>query len=617
MTNMTPIFLSIFIVLLVPLFKSKPLFFPNDSVLAVKHAFLISLIPLLFFLSTGFQTVVSSGTWFNCQSFHFTASLNLDTYSIIFTPLALLVTWSILTFALWYMSDEPNMALFFKYMLMFLMAMLVLVTANNIFQLFIGWEGVGIMSFLLIGWWRGRADANTAALQAVLYNRIGDVGFILLLAMAILVFDSWELMNIQELAKNNTPTPLLIGVILAAMSKSAQFGMHPWLPSAMEGPTPVSALLHSSTMVIAGVFLLVRFYPVIKTSPLALTTCLCLGALTSFFAALCAISQNDIKKIIAFSTSSQLGLMMVALGLGYPSLAFMHICMHAFFKAMLFLTAGSFIHYLDNEQDIRKMGHMYYAAPTTTAVLSTGCLALAGTPFLAGFYSKDAIIEALNTSNVNIVALSLTLAATSLTAVYSLRLIYHVAAGTPRFTSFLPIDETHPLINKAFKYLILGTLIAGALYSSYVITPTTPVLTMPFLTKTAALSVSLGAFLLGLTLTQHATTRQTMSPKPPIYYFSTLLGYFSHYFHRTAPKTILTFGQFLALLLSDQTWLEKVAPKLANWANMPLIHTTDNLQRGKIKLHMYLFILTLTIVLLALCFSNYTDAPLFLASHQN
>nr|YP_010902327.1 NADH dehydrogenase subunit 5 [Neodon clarkei]QYK92119.1 NADH dehydrogenase subunit 5 [Neodon clarkei] len=568
---------------------TKHMNFPNYVTSCIKCAFFISLIPLSSFFNSGTELMITNWQWISIGSIKLSLSLKFDFFSIIFLPVALYVTWSIMEFSVWYMHSDPNLSRFIKYLLMFLITMIILTTANNLFQLFIGWEGVGIMSFLLIGWWYGRADANTAALQAILYNRIGDIGLMLAMAWFCMKTNSWELQQIFILDNPNTIP--LAGLLLAATGKSAQFSLHPWLPSAMEGPTPVSALLHSSTMVVAGVYLLIRFHPLISNNNIILTAMLCLGALTTLFTAICALTQNDIKKIVAFSTSSQLGLMMVTLGINQPHLAFLHICTHAFFKAMLFMCAGSIIHSLNDEQDIRKMGGLAKTMPFTSSCLTIGSLALTGMPYLTGFYSKDLIIEAANTCYTNAWALSITLVATSMTAIYSMRIIYFALMTKPRFPTTIIINENNPLMINPIKRLALGSILAG-FFISYNIPPTTvQVMTMPWYMKTTALMITIAGFVIALDM--NSSTNNLKPTKPlPSNSFSTSLGYFPTIIHRLLPLKTLNTSFKTALTLLDLIWLEKSIPKVTSTIHTLTSSTLSN-QKGMVKLYFLSFLVTL------------------------
>uniref|UniRef100_A0AAU8HQ09 NADH-ubiquinone oxidoreductase chain 5 n=1 Tax=Rhinella iserni TaxID=2826099 RepID=A0AAU8HQ09_9NEOB len=580
--------------LIIPLFNPNSLNFHYKTKTAIKMAFFVSTIPAILMINENSMSTIISWKWFNIMTTSFNLTIQLDHYSILFIPIALMVSWSIIEYSLWYMHNDIKIQLFFKYLLIFLLAMMLLVSAGNLLMLFIGWEGVGIMSYLLIGWYFTRSNAGAAALQAVLYNRIGDIGFLFAMFWLISSYDSIDLSLVFSM---DNSTPLLLAFIIAAASKSAQFGLHPWLASAMEGPTPVSALLHSSTMVVAGVFLLIRIHPMIKDNQTALTTCLCLGAISTAFAATCALTQNDIKKIIAFSTSSQLGLMVVAIGLNMPHLAFFHICTHAFFKAMLFLCSGSIIHNLNDEQDIRKMGGLQKTLPFTTMCVTIGSLALMGTPYLAGFFSKDAIIEAINTSNVNLWALTLTIMATSFTAVYSLRVIFFASMQHPRFLPTSSINENNPTIINPIKRLALGSMIAGLMLNQIIIPPSPTIMTMPTYIKITAIMVTILGFIIALDL---ANISWTKLPQQANISKTVNTSFYPTTIHRLIPSNMMNLSLRISSHLIDTIWLEKIGPKGLAELQLPPILKNQEVQRGLIKIYLSIFIFSTILCLIVL-----------------
>jgi NADH-quinone oxidoreductase subunit L len=384
-------------------------------------------------------TRVQVAQWFASGDLVVDWAFQIDTLTAVMLVVVNTVSALVHLYSIGYMHEDPHRPRFFAYLSLFTFAMLMLVTADNLVQMFFGWEGVGLASYLLIGFWYEKDSANAAAIKAFVVNRVGDFGFLLGIFLLFVLFGSVSFDQIfpraGELADRNflflgfewhalTLTCLLL--FMGAMGKSAQFLLHTWLPDAMEGPTPVSALIHAATMVTAGVFMVARMSPVFEYAPAALSVVTVIGAITAFFAATVGLVQNDIKRVIAYSTCSQLGYMFVALGVGAYGAGIFHLFTHAFFKALLFLGAGSVIHAMHHEQDIRNMGGLRRFIPFTTAMMAIGTLALTGFPFTAGYYSKDAIIEAAYASQrvgADFAFLAVVVAAL-MTSFYSWRLFF-------------------------------------------------------------------------------------------------------------------------------------------------------------------------------------------------
>ena len=417
--------------------------------------------------------------WMNIGDFNVVWSLRHDMLSAVMMIVITTVSAMVHIYSIGYMSHDNSKPRFMSYLSLFTFAMLMLVTSDNLIQLFFGWEGVGLASYLLIGFWYHKPSAHTAAMKAFIVNRVGDFGFILGIIAIYSVFGSLyfdeifsDVEGLHKLSivllgfKINLIELIAILLFIGAMGKSAQIGLHTWLPDAMEGPTPVSALIHAATMVTAGVFLVCRMSPLLEFAPFALNVITIVGAMTAIFAATIGLTQFDIKRVIAYSTCSQLGYMFFAAGVSaYPASMF-HLTTHAFFKALLFLGAGSVIHAMSDEQDMRKMGGIWKKIPITYALMWVGSLALAGIPFFAGYYSKDLILEAAwaASSNSGYFAFWLGCLAAFLTAFYSWRLLLLTFHGN--FNSSKEVlDHVH---ESPFVMLIpLFVLALGAIFSGW------------------------------------------------------------------------------------------------------------------------------------------------------
>ncbi len=419
-------------------------------------------------------------TWITSGDLQVNWSIKIDALSSVMLVVVGIVSSLVHIYSIGYMAHDESRSRFMSYLSLFTFAMLTLVTSDNFLQLFFGWEGVGLCSYLLIGFWYKKPSANKAAIKAFIVNRVGDLGFALGIFLIFYYFGTvnysdvfYKVSNFSGMQTNflginiNVITLICLLLFLGSMGKSAQIFLHTWLPDAMEGPTPVSALIHAATMVTAGVFLVVRCSPIFEYSQFALNFVCIIGMMTAFFAATVALVQNDIKKIIAYSTCSQLGYMFFAAGVGAYHVAMFHLFTHAFFKALLFLGSGSVIHSFKKEQDIRLMGGVWKKLPYTWTLMLIGTLALTGFPFLSGYYSKDAIIEFayLKNSTIGFYAVFVGIFTAVLTSIYSWRLFFKTFHGKYS-NNKINIKEIHesPLV----MLVPLIALAVGAVLSGFV-----------------------------------------------------------------------------------------------------------------------------------------------------
>jgi NADH-quinone oxidoreductase subunit L len=416
-------------------------------------------------------------TWMTVGELKVEWSLRIDTLTAVMLVVVNTVSAFVHLYSIGYMHEDPYRPRFFAYLSMFTFAMLMLVTADNLVQLFFGWEGVGLASYLLIGFWYHKPEANAAAIKAFIVNRVGDFGFALGIFAVFMLTGAIDFDTVFAQAPSLTGktinffgwqahalTLTCLFLFMGAMGKSAQFLLHTWLPDAMEGPTPVSALIHAATMVTAGVFMVARLSPLFELAPNAQTFVTLIGATTAFFAATIGLVQNDIKRIVAYSTCSQLGYMFVAMGVGAYSVGMFHLFTHAFFKALLFLGSGSVIHAMHHEQDIRNMGGLKDRIPYTYIVMLIGTLALTGFPLTAGYFSKDAIIEAafVGKNSMALYGFICTVTSALLTSFYSWRLIFKTFHGEPHDRKHWREAHESPMVMLIpLGFLAAGSVLAG------------------------------------------------------------------------------------------------------------------------------------------------------------
>lgn len=554
---------------------------------------------MLIFYETNINTsstYIKLWRWFDSELLTTYFGLQFDALTGIMLVVITSVSALVHIYSTGYMSGDPHIPRFMSYLSLFTFFMIVLVTSDNYVQLFIGWEGVGLCSYLLINFWLTRIQANKAAIKAMLVNRVGDIGLVLGMFAIFKEFGSLEFSTVfsavNEVSRPNSTALICILLLIGAVGKSAQLGLHTWLPDAMEGPTPVSALIHAATMVTAGVFLIVRSGPLFESSPLALTVTTVIGALTAFFAATVGLVQNDLKKVIAYSTCSQLGYMVMVCGISNYSTSLFHLMNHAFFKALLFLSAGSVIHALADEQDMRKMGGLIRSIPFTYVMILIGSLSLMGFPYLTGFYSKDLILELVYDKYYLAFAYWLGAFSALLTAFYSIRLIYltFISNTNSKKEVLMNVHESPWNITLPLLLLALGSIFVGYITREIVVgTVLPPVIPSSIKLVPVVLSL-LGATLAFLsynTLNGFKVFLPKIKPQtvvnlfnPAIYTFLNSAWQFNYIINHFLVAKAWKFGHLISYRIIDRGLLEIIGPRGISKFLIGVSQKISNLQSG-------------------------------------
>lgn len=619
------------LIITVPLFSSIAIFTLGRylgqkgsvylSIFSIMTSMLLGWKLLIRYLEGNEEIIIKIYNWINNGMIDISINMVLDKYSIFMVMLITTITFVVITYSTWYMNEDPHKNRFLGILLMFAVTMLILVTSSNFFVMFVGWEGVGIMSYLLINFWYNSINSNKSAIKAVLYNKIGDIGFLLGISLMILVLSNTNINRLTYLPDMVNNEDILIFLIIfflfAAIAKSAQVFLHPWLGDAMAGPTPVSALLHAATMVTAGVFLLFRLESLIYVSPIMRNVIIFIGLITIIFGGISSINQNDIKKIIAYSTCSQLGYMFLTNGLLLPSLGLFHLLTHGFFKALLFLTAGILIHNFHHEQDIRKFGSFIFSYPISFFFFLLGSLAILSFPFLSGFYSKEAIIESSLAPQYPIYIYILMVIGAIFTSIYSIKLLYYTfltRSNSPNYTMFYNNKKSYLEIPSYLLFvitiLVLGTMWTGYLFKEIFLSVilNTDNEYYPYYIKLIPLVFSILGIILGFIIIDPWKFRYLLTIFNKRFFFDSLINYLF-------ALTSLNFGYKYSFKYLDRGFLEYFGPigLIRLLYSIPLYYSTygenkphNHIYKSEINsqsnLFIYLFITFASLTLLLFYF---------------